>query len=44
MSAENIEYILLITTPPSNFDAEGNPDIINIVLKMNADLQVNGWF
>ena len=40
MSAENIEYILLVTTPPSNFEAKGNPGIMNIVLKTNADLRV----
>lgn len=31
MSADNIEKIELITTPPASFDAEGNAGIINIV-------------
>ncbi len=33
MNADNIESIELITTPPSNFDAEGNAGFINVVLK-----------
>ena len=36
MSASNIEKIELITTPPSNLDAEGNAGYINIVLKTNT--------
>lgn len=42
MSADNIESIELITTPPSNFDAEGNAGYINIVLKQRTDLGLNG--
>ena len=33
MSADNISSIELITTPPANFDAEGNAGFINIILK-----------
>ena len=42
MSADNIESIELITTPPANFDAEGNAGYINIVLKKSTDLGLNG--
>ena len=44
MSSDNIETIELITTPPANFDAEGNAGFINIVLKTRADLGLNGSF
>ncbi len=44
MSADNIETIELITTPPANFDAEGNAGFINIVLKKRADLGLNGSY
>lgn len=44
MSADNIESIELITTPPANFDAEGNAGYINIVLRKNADLGLNGSY
>ncbi len=44
MSADNIESIELITTPPANFDAEGNAGYINVVLKKNADLGLNGSY
>jgi hypothetical protein len=37
MSAANVEKIELITTPPANFDAEGNSGIIHILMKENAD-------
>jgi hypothetical protein len=33
MSAENVQKIELITTPPAKYEAEGNAGIINIVLK-----------
>ena len=42
MSADNIEKIELITTPPADFDAEGDAGFINIVLKQSADLGFNG--
>lgn len=42
MSAGNIDRIELITTPPSNLDAEGNAGYINIVLISNPDFGFNG--
>lgn len=44
MSASNIQSIELITTPPANFDAEGNAGYINIVLKERTDVGLNGSF
>lgn len=44
MSADNIETIELIHTPPSNFDAEGNAGFINIVLKKNIEDGFNGSY
>ena len=44
INADNIERIELITTPPSNFDAEGNAGFINIVFKNNPDEGLNGSF
>ncbi|MCF8247044.1 MAG: TonB-dependent receptor [Saprospiraceae bacterium] len=44
MNADNINSIELITTPPSNFDAEGNAGFINIVMKQNPDEGTNGSF
>lgn len=44
MSSDNIESIELITSPPANFDAEGNAGYINIVLKKRTDLGLNGSF
>lgn len=44
MTADNIESIELITTPPSNFDAEGNAGFINVVLKQNPDEGTNGSY
>jgi hypothetical protein len=44
MNAGNIERIELITTPPSNFDAEGNAGFINIVFKVNPNQGLNGSY
>lgn len=44
MSADNIEKIELITTPPANFDAEGNAGYINIVLKSNSQYGTTGSY
>jgi len=44
MSAGNIERIELITTPPANYDAEGNAGFINIILIENTDYGTNGSF
>ena len=44
MSADNIEKIEIITTPPSNLDAEGNAGFINLVLKSNPNYGTNGSF
>lgn len=44
MPSSNIEKIELITTPPANFDAEGNAGFINIVLKQTADQGLNGSY
>jgi iron complex outermembrane receptor protein len=42
MSANDIEKIELITTPPSKYDAEGSAGMINIVLKKRAELGTTG--
>ncbi|MEO1260837.1 MAG: outer membrane beta-barrel protein [Bacteroidota bacterium] len=44
MPSSNIEKIELITTPPANFDAEGNAGFINIVLKETSDRGLNGSY
>jgi outer membrane receptor protein involved in Fe transport len=44
MTSDNIERMEIITTPPANFDAEGNAGYINIVLKSNPDMGTNGSF
>jgi len=44
MSSDNVESIELITTPPANFDAEGNAGYINIVLKKKVDMGFNGSY
>ena len=42
MNSANIEKIELITTPPSNLDAEGNAGFINIVMSKNGYEGTNG--
>jgi hypothetical protein len=44
MPSGNIERIEIITTPPANFDAEGDAGIINIVLKSNEQFGTNGSY
>ncbi len=44
MPSGNIEKIEIITTPPANFDAEGNAGYINIVMKQRSDLGLNGSY
>lgn len=44
MNAGNIEKIELIATPPASFDAEGNAGLINIVMKKNVNLGMNGSY
>ena len=44
MSANNIEKIELITTPPSNMDAEGNAGFINIVMATTDNYGTNGSY
>ncbi|TAL50486.1 MAG: TonB-dependent receptor, partial [Chitinophagaceae bacterium] len=44
MPSANIERIEIITTPPANFDADGNAGIINIVLKSNNQFGTNGSY
>ncbi len=42
MNAASIERIELITTPPAEYDAEGNAGIIHIVTKRNEDFGTSG--
>lgn len=42
MSADDIDKIELLSTPPSKYDAEGNAGMINIVLKKDKQQGVNG--
>src|SRR5580698_1888311 len=42
ISADDIDKIELLTTPPANYDAEGSGGIINIVLKKNKRPGTNG--
>ena len=44
MPSDNVEKVELITTPPANFDAEGNAGYINIVLKRNTQYGTNGSY
>lgn len=42
LSANDIEKIELLTTPPSRYDADGNAGLINIVMKKNNTRGANG--
>lgn len=42
MPADNVDRIEIITTPPANFDAEGNAGVISIILKKNLEEGLNG--
>ncbi|OQP53438.1 hypothetical protein A4H97_23625 [Niastella yeongjuensis] len=42
MSADNIEKIELMTTPPAKYEASGSAGMINIVLKENRKAGTNG--
>jgi len=42
MSADDIEKIELLTTPPSKYDAEGSAGLINIILKKDRRRGTNG--
>jgi hypothetical protein len=42
MRSENIESIEIITNPSAKFEADGNAGIINIKLKKNVNLGLNG--
>jgi hypothetical protein len=44
MSADDIEKIELLTTPPAKYDADGNAGLINIVTKKNKKTGTNGSF
>lgn len=44
MSANNVERIELITTPPAKYDAGGNAGFINIVLQQSPDQGFNGSY
>ncbi|MCX2680185.1 TonB-dependent receptor [Galbibacter sp. EGI 63066] len=42
MSANQVEKIELITTPPAKYEAEGNAGLINIVMTESPDMGTNG--
>ncbi len=44
MPAENISRIEIIANPSAKYDAEGNSGIINIRMKKNENLGINGQF
>lgn len=42
MSADNIDKIELITTPPAKYDAEGTAGLVNIVFKKGEEMGTKG--
>lgn len=44
MNSSNIEKIELITTPPAQYEAEGNAGYVNLVLKVNNQYGTNGSY
>lgn len=42
MTADDIDKIELLTTPPAKYDADGNAGLINIVTKKNKQAGTNG--
>jgi outer membrane receptor protein involved in Fe transport len=44
LPSSSIERIEIITTPPANYDADGDAGIINIVLKANNQYGTNGSY
>jgi hypothetical protein len=44
LPSSSIERIEIITTPPANYDADGDAGIINIVLKVNNQYGTNGSY
>lgn len=42
ISSEQISRVEIITTPPAKYAAEGNSGLINIILKKNPNLGLNG--
>jgi hypothetical protein len=44
ISASNVKELELMSTPPAEYDAEGNAGIIHIVTKENIDIGTMGSF
>jgi hypothetical protein len=44
VSADNLDRIELITSPPAGLDAEGNAGYINLIMKRSPDDGLNGSF
>lgn len=44
MSADNVDKIELLNTPPASYDAEGTGGLINIITKKNKTAGTNGSF
>jgi outer membrane receptor for ferrienterochelin and colicin len=42
ISADDIEKIELLNTPPAKYDADGNAGLINIITKKNKQQGTNG--